>query len=245
MDETTTQTQDEPQDVQVTQDQPVQEVESTETTPVESESAVEQEPVVEETTNVGEVEEDDEIFVPNIPPVPTLDVSSMVNEENLVDPNVLSQQFNQALQQTADAAAARVRAEMQEQRKEERLWDKAVEQYPELKTNKSLRDMVQNARYGEAVQALNQGKEPTFKTPSQMAKEIFDQIGQARSEGAKQATRNTQVQESAYVESAGTKSDVTQTRVQELRSNIANPNQEVAKQAQIELLKIGLFGEEQ
>lgn len=110
-----------------------------------------------------------------------------------VDP----QAYAQALQQQAREAA---RQEFMEQRQEERLWEKAQDAYPELKTNKELRDLVHNSRMGEIVN----GKNPT---PKAVADRLFKYLNVAKADGAKQAQSNVAVQESARLETSSTRSN--------------------------------------
>ena len=121
-----------------------------------------------------------------------------------------------------------------------------MEKYPDLKSNRDLRDMIQQTRIGQFSEALNRDIAPSdikLKTPMQVAETFFKHIGTAKAEGMKQATTNTVVQQSAYTESASRRSNDSSEGRSKARQNINNPNKEVATKARTDLLKSYLFGD--
>lgn len=211
------------------------------TTPVET-------PVEAPVDTPAPVEEEDDPIQYESTHVPQLDFSQLpVDENNLIDPNVLAQSINQQMAATVQSAAAAARNEVLEQRTEEKLWDKAYDSHPELKTNKDLRNLVHQARIGEATDLLARTKDPQsvkLPTPAQIADKLFKQIGQAKTDGMKQATENVKVQSSAYVETGGTKTNDASDQRQQLIQNFNNPKREVAIKARNDYLKSMLFPSE-
>lgn len=180
----------------------VSEETSTTSEVVENASAPEESPV----------EQDDEYQVPQYQPS-EIDLNALPRDpENpeFVDP----QAYAQALQQQAREAA---RQEFLEQRAEEKLWEKAQETYPELKTNKELRDLVHNSRMGEILN----GKNPT---PKAVADRLFKYLNVAKADGAKQAQANVVVQESARLETSSTRSNEGSVDRSSLISKVASFN---------------------
>lgn len=226
----------------VPQDTPTEEVQPSQTP---SESAPETTP---EPATVTETEPEEEIDYPAYqgPEYQPIDFSQLQADENgLIDPSALAGTINQSIAAAEERATARASQVYQEQRAEERSWDKAYEKYPDLKTNKELRDLVHNSRIGEVTNLLSKTqdvKSVKLPTPSQIADKLFKHMGTAKSEGMKQATENVVVQNSAHVETAGRTSDDAAENRSKLYQNINNPNKEKAKQARTELLKSMLFG---
>jgi len=196
------------------------------------------------------VEEDEEIEYPNyqLPPASPIDFSQLpVGEDNLIDPNALAASINQSIAAAEQRATLQAQQVYQEQRAEEKAWDKAFEKYPELKNNRDLRDMVQNARLGEITNLLSRTQDPRsvkLPTPAAMADKLFKYMGNAKAEGMKQATENTVVQQSAHIETAGRRTDDSADTKAQAYQNINNPNKEVAKKARQDLLKQLVFGNE-
>lgn len=228
-----------------TPDEPVQPEQQPETqpqTPTEPAAPAQPETTVDETDEF-------EYAQYNVPQAQPIDFSNLpVGEDNLIDPNALAGSINQAVAAAEERAAARAAQAYQEQRAEERSWEKAYEKFPELKSNKELRDLVHNARLGEVSTALSRARTQQeaqsvkLPTPGQMADRLFKHLGTAKAEGMKQATENTVIQQSARLETAGTKgSDSSDVKAKAFQ-NINNPNKEVAKQARQDLLKSMLFG---
>jgi hypothetical protein len=205
---------------------------------------------VEQGATVDETEEDEDFEYPNpvLPEFQPIDFSQLpVGEDNLIDPNALAGTINQSIAAAEERATLRAQQAYAEQRAEEKAWQKAYEKYPELKNNKELRDLVHNARLGRVADMLSKTQDASsvkLPTPSQIADSLFKHIGNAKVEGMKQATENTKVQSSAYVETA-TKStnDAADARTKAFQ-NINNPNKEIAKKARAYLLKSMVFGDE-
>lgn len=224
-------------------DAPQQEVEVPETpvvTPSESTPAP-------ETTSEVEIEDEFEYPSYQIPQAQPLDFNNMpANEDGTIDPNMLAAAINQQNMLAEERAFQRAQQAFAEQQAETRGWDKAYEKYPELKSNKELRDLVHNARLGEVANMLSKTQDPQsvkLPTPGQMADRLFKHISTAKADGMKQANENTVIQQSAHLETASSKgSDSGEARTKAFQ-NINNPNKEVARQARSELLKSMLFPE--
>lgn len=237
-------------------DEPTTDVQPVETAPAEvdqqastdEQPEVTTAPQVEEVAETSEeVEEDDEYPTYQMPDAPQLDFNNLpVGDDNLIDPNALAGAINQQMATIEQRAVAQAQQAFQEQRAEERAWEKTYEKHPELKTNKELRDLVHRARLGEVADLLSKTQDPRsvkLPTPTQVADKFFKNISSAKQEGYKQATENVKVQNSAYVETATTKTDDSSDAFAKARQNINNPNKEVAKQARQDLLKSMLFGD--
>lgn len=107
-----------------------------------------------------------------------------------------SGQQNTFLQQAAEQANQLATQRVLEAQAEDRAWRRTIEKYPEVGTNKDLRDQIQKMRLGEvATQQKN-------VSPVKVADRFFKLIGQAREEGVKQATQTVRTQSSAHLETA-------------------------------------------
>lgn len=127
-----------------------------------------------------------------------IDLSTLpVDAQGNVDPNDFATAIYQNAVQQANAQAQRT---VQEQLREQKLWQQAEKAYPEIATDKELRGMVNNARLGEMAASLGE-KNPT---PKQVADRIFKKINTAKASGVEQATNNVRVQSSATLESSST-----------------------------------------
>lgn len=199
---------------------------------------------------VTKTAEEDDIEYPSYqaPQYQPIDFSQLQADENgLIDPNALAGTINQSIAAAEQRAVAQATQSFQEQRIEEKQWDKAYEKYPELKSNKELRDLVHNSRLGEVTNLLSKTQDARsvkLPTPAQIADKLFKHMGTAKSEGMKQATVNEVIQNSAHVETAGRRTDDSADNRQKLYQNINNPNKEQATKARTELLKSMLFGGE-
>lgn len=218
-----------------TQDAPVTEtVETTESQPSQTAPA---DTVV---APAEEPEEDYPTYQP-VSPVPPIDFSQLpVDENNLIDPNALASQINSRIAQAESNAAARAQQIYAEQEQEKKLWDKAYEAHPDLKDNKELREMVHNARLGKVTEILsstNDASQVKLPTPKQMADTLFKHITSERVKGFEQANQNTQVQQSAVLETSGKASDSSADQKAQALQNINNPNREVANRARNALLR--------
>lgn len=215
--------------------------ETVQETPVEETEVQEVDETVEgPVEEVQEVEEEaDEYQAPQYPTfTPNIDFSQLpTTEDGLLDPNALASTITEQIAQAQAAAVQEAQARFQEERQEERLWNKAIEKYPELKTDKELRELVQNTRLGSLAQTNK------FPTPAQVAETLFKRMGSAEAKGAKQATESVKIQKSAYVETSQVKSDDGATKRQQLEQQIVSPDPTVRTKATNELLKSMLFGE--
>jgi hypothetical protein len=223
-----------------TQQQQTATAPATQTAPAESAT---------QTTDETAAEEDESFnqYQPNIPDVQPLDLSKLpVNDENLIDPNALAGAINQQIASAEQRAVARAQQGFNEQRAEDQAWNRAYEKYPQLRSDKELRALVHQARLGEVTDMLSRSQDPRsvkLPTPSQIAGKLFKYMGTAKQEGMQQATTNTVIQQSARLETGGTRTnDNADTKAKNFQ-NINNPNREVAKKARTDLLKSMLFGD--
>lgn len=197
--------QDQPQETAPQPQAEVQE-ETQEQTEVAPEQASE---VTEAPETSAEVVEDDYDDVDMSPtPVPQTDIQPIdwnalprdPSNPDYVDPNAFAQVLHNQQQQAIAAASAQARAEVQEQLREQKLWQQAEKAYPELASNREMREMVKNARLGEMASSLGK-KNPS---PKQTADRLFKQVQEARKQGVQQAQNNVRVQQSATLETAST-----------------------------------------
>ena len=213
----------EPEQVAPAQEAP--QAEAPEVQPEVSEETSTTSEVVEQPSTPEESYEEDTVEVPQYQPS-EIDLDSLPRDpENpeYVDPRA----YAQALQQQAREAA---RQEFAEQRAEEKLWEKAQEAYPELKTNKELRDLVHNSRMGEIVV----GKNPS---PKQVADRLFKYLNVAKADGVKQAQSNVVVQESARLETSSTRSNENSVDRSSLLGKVSSYNSQERDSAVDMLLK--------
>lgn len=247
----------EPNTTQTPTNTPVQEPQVPIDAPAPVEPGVETPPVTEEPASqvqtveapatttqeapVPPVEEEEEYqtYQP-IPQVAPIDFSQLpVDENNLIDPNALAGMINQRIAQSEQNAVANAQRIYAEQEQEKNLWTKAYEKYPDLKTNKELRDMVHQSRLGKVTELLSSTNDPAqikFPTPSQMADSLFKHISAQKAEGFKQATQNTEIQQSVVLEKSG-KAGVSGDDTAQLQANLNNPNKEVRDKARNSLLR--------
>lgn len=162
---------------------------------------VAQEPVAQEApaqplADVDEIEDFD-YRAPEVPQFqPQVDVNNLpMDADGNIDPNA----FAQAIYQQANASAiAQARKEVADQLREQKLWEQAEKAYPELKEDKTMRDVIKNARLGEMASSLGE-KNPT---PKQIADKLFQRVNTAKQQGVTQAQENVRIQESATLETA-------------------------------------------
>lgn len=187
-------------------------------------------PIVAEAEAPEEVEDFD-YRAPQVPQfqAPPVDINQLpVDAEGNIDPNAFAQAIYQQAQQ---AAVAQARQEVAEQLKEQKLWEQAEKAYPELKEDKSMREIVKNARLGEMASSLGE-KNPT---PKQIADKLFGRVNTARQQGVTQAQENVRVQESATLETA---SNVAKTdNAESIRQAMSSPDPGVRENANRAYLK--------
>lgn len=233
---------------------PIPDVTPDETPDVETSEVVETEDVQQETpdqeTTVeqpdapteeapAEEPEEDEVYEEiQIPELPRIDLTKVpMDAEGNLDPNALLQQIELQNRAAVEQAVAITRAEMQQQAREEKLWNKAVDKYPDLKSNRELRDLVHKSRVGSIIE----GKNPT---PLEVADTLFKHLGQQEIKGAKNATESVRVQRSATLETSSRSSANNLTKSQQLLSQIKSPDRDTAERARQEYLRTQLFGED-
>lgn len=215
---------------------------------VESEA---QQETVEDTAPV--VEEEDESYNPfefQAPqPVqqPQIDLSQIpTNEDGTLDANALAKTINDQLAAANQAAqqAQNFVLELEEKRREEQLWHKAQDKYPELKSDKQLAQEVQALRYGLLTSEVMTGKEDArLLSPAQAYERLNKRFSQERARGVQQATQSVQVQESVYVEPSNASSRSEQADKDTLFSKMRSPNRGEAESAVNDYLDRVLFGD--
>lgn len=149
-----------------------------------------------------------------------------VGEDGTLDVNDLNN-WAQGVSQNAQYMAAKQFAELRE---EDRQWNKVYEQYPEVRENKKLRDLVHKQRMGNIASG---GKNDVIKA----AKDIFALRSEGVTQGKKSAQESITRQKSANLESASTPTDTTSTRREELSLLMTSRSRKVAEGARQELLK--------
>lgn len=105
-------------------------------------------------------------------------------EDGTVDPNQVASQIEQ-----------RLLNQMRFERQEARSWERLETKYPEIKTDKGLRDLIFNQRVAEVVQ----GKQGNL---NKIADGIMERVKGARNEGKAQAGVSTKVQKAASLETS-------------------------------------------
>ncbi len=193
----------------------------------------------EETT----YEEEPQEYIPPVQQAPIIDPKAFADENGYVDVNKLTDAINSAISGVQQTASATAQRELAAQKQEERLWNQAIDKYPQLKTDRTLRDFVQQARIGKTTEAYRTASDPTqvrIPTPTQMATELFKRIGQAKSEGVKAATETTEVVTNVLPTSSP--AAPTTSNREQLFNKIRDPRDRIgAEKAQTELLKDLLF----
>lgn len=184
------------QEPQAQEAEPVQDAAPQEVTDQPQAEAVAPEPVVDE-TSVEEVEEDYDYRAPQVPQYQApVDINQLpMDAEGNIDPNAFAQAV---YQQAQTAAIAQARQEVADQLREQKLWEQAEKAYPQLKEDRTMRDVVKNARLGEMASSLGE-KNPT---PKQIADKLFQRVNNAKQQGVAQAQENVRIQESATLETA-------------------------------------------
>jgi hypothetical protein len=208
---------------------------------------------VQEPASTETAEEEEEYAAPAPAPiVPQLDVKNFTDENGYFDANAFTTAVNQSLIQTQQVALQTAQTEVNAQRLEEKQWNQAIERYPQLKSDKALRDIVQNARIGQTTEMYQRaGNDPQklaaikIPTPNQVASELFKRLGEAKTQGVQDATENVKIQQTAYQETANARgTEGAPSKRQELFTDIRNPDPIAANKAQTALLKDLLFNEE-
>lgn len=181
-------------------EQPTEQVEQVEQPQAEAPQQEEYDDVIDELPSYSQYQQQQQSPV---------DISQLpMDAEGNVDPNAFANAIYQNAVQQANAQAQRT---VQEQLREQKLWQQAEKAYPDLATDKELRGMVNNARLGEMAASLGE-KNPT---PKQVADRIFKKINTAKASGVEQATNNVRVQNSATLESSSTTGSGDTERVQQ------------------------------
>lgn len=190
------------EEVQQVQEEPIDAPQDETLTTQEPQEPTEE--VVEETSPVEETDDEDDYqpFQVQAPETPLqgIDFSSLPTDEyGNVDANALASAIQNQSQSVLQQAAQMVQ-QVEERRTEEKLWQKAQDKYPELKTDRQLAEEVNALRFGLFAKDINDGKESRMLTPAQAFERINKRFASQRAAGIKQATESVKVQESAYVE---------------------------------------------
>lgn len=245
-----------PEDNTSTQDAPVDEVinEPTQTEEVtETQEVTEAPEQIETVTQEEQVtepeDEEDDGYVPYVPPqdvqVPQLDLNAIpLDADGNYDASALAQAINNQLAAANQEArkAQNLVLEMEEKRKEEQLWQKAQEKFPELK-DKQLAQEVNALRFGILFNEVNEGKaDAKLMTPAKTFERLRTRFQTERAEGTKTALESVRVQESAYVEPTQNAQSASTSTEDALFEKMRYADRATAEQAQRDLLKQRLFG---
>jgi hypothetical protein len=179
-------------------------------------------------------------------PAPQLDLSQIpLDADGNYDANALAQAINNQLAAANQVAqqATNMVVELEEKRREEQLWQKAMDKYPELKSDKQLAQEVDALRYGLLAKDVMSGNsDARLITPAKAAERVLSRFQAAKTEGMKTATESVKVQESAYIEPTSSGQTVDAGGEEALFQKMRSPDRFSAEQAQAELLKKRLFG---
>lgn len=153
-----------------------------------------------------------------------IDFSQLPTDEaGNVDPNAFAQVLAQRDQQLLAAANQQMQEQFVQMRQEERLWGKAEKAYPEISTNKELRQLVQQTRYGIIASGKN-------ASPLEAAKQIFKHTQAARQAGQTQAKESVRIQQSAGLETSSVQTN-TSPGTGDLMSRIGSTDKRDAESA--------------
>lgn len=256
MEDNAPQTHDEPQDVSNDdQQQDVQEQTQETTEQVTESTETESTPaqVVEEVEE-PEADEDEGAYNPltdvyQAPQlqVPQIDLSQIpVDEEGNADVNELAKVIQSQVAAATQAAVQQSTAlvnELEEKRREELLWQKATDKYPELKDKQYAKE-VQAYRFGMFANEVSSGNENVrMMSPAQAAAAFNKRFSAAKADGVKQVTENVRVQESAYIEPTSGASSNAKSSNDQLISAMRSPDRSQAEAASNAYLKKLLFGD--
>lgn len=229
--------------VEQTPEAPAQEIKEEPSEVEETPSTPEPPQTQEQLEEAPEAEEEEvQQFQPTYGQVPPLDLSQLPQDEDgNVDANALAQAIAQRDQALLQQAANMV-SQAEERREEEKLWIKAQEAHPELRSDKALAEEVNALRFGLFAKDINEGKQARMLTPTQAYTRLQKRFAQAEAKGVAQATESVKVQESVYTQptaNAGSaKSDEA-----DLFRKMRSGNKAEAEAAQDEILSRRLFGE--
>lgn len=173
--------------------------------------------------------EEEEYIPTEVPELQPFDISQYAQEDGTLDVNAVNQGIGQAVQQAIQISTSQMRLEMEEKNE----WDKAINAYPELKSDTNLRNMVHQLRAGSVLE--NNGK--GYLSPKQAADRLMKIRGAAVQEGVKQAQTHTRVQESAVLETSDTTADPGATRRMQAKQQLNSNNYKERQAAKDMLLK--------
>lgn len=122
------------------------------------------------------------------------------DEYGTADPQAVAELLQSELAQTQAEARRAAQEESMSLFQETAQQQQLMKKYPEVTKDRELLDMVFDLRDASAIKGQN-------ISLMQAADRYFGKQAKAKSEGAKQATRTTQVQASAHLETSAVKSD--------------------------------------
>jgi len=208
------------------------------------EAPIEQSTEPEEVISEDDEDEDGTLMPVSAPELqsPLLDFSQLPADENgNIDPNALAEALQQRDQAILKQAASMVQ-EQEDRRQEERQWQKAIEKFPELKKDKSLAEEVQALRFGLFASDIQAGKQSKLVSPAQAYQRLQKRFSDAQNAGFRQATANTRIEESVYVEPTSNASSASAEDSGEVFKRMRSPDRVEAERAGFEFLKNQLFG---
>lgn len=241
-----------PQEVQQEETVQPEQVESNETTtevqqPTEETQAETQEPQIEEheqhaelpteanseeqpQQEVQEPVQEETFEIPTVPQVrPLTSEDIVVNPEtNEVDVKALLDTFNNRIDEAVQVATTQSVTSVELKNKYEKAWADAEAAYPELKEDKSLRDMV----YAVHADTVQQGKK--YLSPKAAAEKLLSIREKGKTEGIQAANESVRIQESAQLETGNQSAAPTVDSNLQERLNSSDP--QVAEKARQEHL---------
>lgn len=187
-------------------------------TQAEATEPVQEEPEVNPYKNVSQPE----------PIAPITPEELVVDAEGNVDVNSLIGTFNQKIAQAQSAAVqqASLQNDLKDQYKSE--WQKAESEFPELRDNAELRDMV----YAVHANSVDSDK---YLSPAKAAERILGLRQEGKKEGEKAATQHERVQKSAALETSNTPAPSTDPS--NLRTRLDSRDSAIRKDAEVEYIE--------
>lgn len=162
---------------------------------------------------------------PVAPQVDPNDLSDVTNEDGTIDPIKYAQKIEQNAMRKFGAMSA-----------EQKDWEKAVAEYPELGTNPDIADAVRGLRDRKLV---NQGEWLSY---TDAAKKILGRVSEATAAGKEAGRKEAQVSETIQKRAgidrpSNRKPDGEADRVSEIRKRMVTGSSKEREQARIEYLK--------
>lgn len=193
--------------------------------PVETEA-----PAEVQTEAPVETPEEEQFEVPNHPQVRPLTQEDLQLNPETGDVNVdaLLNTFNERIAEAVEVSTQKSVTEVELKNKYEKSWSEAETSYPELKDDKSLRDMV----YAVHVDSVERGKK--YLSPKAAAEKLLALRDKAKTEGIQAAQESSKVQDSARLETSSQQAPTTTDSDLEARLN--SPDRSTSEAARREKL---------